>query len=54
MKNEHVFLKEWKKEQTRLLMLIDPSLSKDEIKDYLDEVIDKKLKNRECVLSNNY
>ena len=54
MKNEHVFLKEWKKEQTRLLMLIDPSLSKDEIKDYLDDVIDKKLKNRECVLSNNY
>ena len=54
MKNEHVFLKEWKKDQTRLLMRMDPSLTKDEIKDYLNDVIDKELKNRECVLSNNY
>jgi len=54
MANEHVFLKAWRKEQTELLQLALPDANKEDIKKYLNTVIEKSLVNPECVLSNNY
>ena len=54
MKNEHVFLKQWRKEQLTLMQLALPDEDKEEMKKYLHKVIDDGLVNPDCVMSNNY
>ena len=51
---DHVYLKEWKKEQIRLVKQVHPEYDDDKIKTVLDRLIDKKLKNPTCALNNNY
>lgn len=51
---DHVFLKEWKKEQIKLIQQVHPEYDEDMIKDVLNKLIDKHLKNPECALNNNY
>lgn len=51
---EHVFLKEWKKENIKLLKLVHPDWDEDDIEKKLDKIIDKNLKNPDCALHNNY
>ena len=51
---DHVFLKEWKAEQTRLILQVHPEYDTDKINKTLDKLIDKHLKNPECSLNNNY
>lgn len=49
-----VFLKQWKAQQLQLLKANFPDRSDKEIEKFLDEEIEKNLKNPEGVLSNNY
>ena len=51
---EHVFLKEWKKENIKLLKLVHPDWDENDIEKKLDKIIDKNLKNPDCALHNNY
>ena len=51
---DHVFLKEWKAEQTRLVLQVHPEYDPAKIEKTLDKLIDKHLKNPECSLNNNY
>lgn len=52
--SERIFLKEWKKENIRLIKVVHPDWDEEKINKKLNEIIDKKLKNPECALVNNY
>ena len=53
-KNNHIFIKEWKKKTRKILKQMHPEISKKEINLFLDEIIDTSLKDPECVIDNNY
>jgi DNA polymerase family B len=50
----HIFLKDWKKHQRKIIQTMYPELDKKEIKEFLTEVVDEKLVNPEAKMHNNY
>ena len=52
--SDHIFLKEWKAEQIKLVKQVHPEYSEDKIKKVLNKLIDKRIKNPECAINNNY
>ena len=52
--NDHLFLQEWKDEQIRLVKQVHPEYDDDRIEKVLDRMIDKRLKNPDCAINNNY
>lgn len=50
---EHAFLKDWRKQQTDILLNIFPSLSKDDIHDFLQDIVDERLVDKDAKLHNN-
>lgn len=54
LSKNHKFLKEWKKHYANVFTNIYPELSKKEIKEFLDEIIEERLVNPEAKLHNNY
>lgn len=54
LSKNHKFLKDWKKHYVNVFTNIYPELSKKEIKEFLDEVIEERLVNPEAKLHNNY
>ena len=51
---DHKYLKEWKAEQTKMILQVHPDYSPKRIEKILDKLIDKNLKNPVCALNNNY
>ena len=51
---DYIFIKEWKKENRKLLKRLHPEFSKKEIDDFLDDLIKDRLRNPNCTLNNNY
>ena len=51
---DYILLKKWKKEQYRLIKMVHPEWDDKVIENKLDSIIDKKLKDPECLLHNNY
>lgn len=51
---EHSFIKEWKKENYKILHRMYPEVSKKEINKFLDKEVKKYLKNPDCEIDNNY
>ena len=51
---DHIFIKEWKAEQIKLVKQVHPEYTDAQIEKVLDKMIDKRLKNPECALNNNY
>ena len=49
-----IFLKKWKKENRKVLHQLYPEISKEDINNFLDEIIEKNLKNHSVILDNNY
>ena len=49
-----VLLAEWRADAKRKILLARPEMSEKKIEKYLDEVIEKRFKNPECFLDNNY
>ena len=48
------FLSRWKKENIKMIKLVHPEWDEKKIEKKLDKIIDKKLKNPECALVNDY
>lgn len=51
---DHELLKLWKKDKLDSILLVHPEYDKEKVTDFLDKIIDKKLKNPRCKLHNNY
>lgn len=51
---DYIFIKEWKRENRKMLKRMHPEFSKKEINSFLDEIIEKCLKNPNCMIDNNY
>ena len=51
---DHELLKLWKKDKLDSILLVHPEYDKEKVTDFLDKIIDKKLKNPKCKLHNNY
>lgn len=51
---EYSFIKDWKKENYKILHMMYPEVPKKEIKKFLDKEVKKYLKNPECEIDNNY
>ena len=49
-----VLLAEWKEDAKRKIRLARPEMSEEKIEKYLDKVIEKRFKNPDCFLDNNY
>lgn len=54
LSKNHKFLKKWKKHYVNVFTNIFPELSKKELKEFLDEIIEERLVNPEAKLHNNY
>lgn len=51
---KHIFIKKWKKYNRKILMAMYPSLSKEEINNFLDKQIEENIKNPNATIHNNY
>lgn len=51
---DYILLKKWKKEQLQSIKLVHPEWDDKFIEDKLDKIIDKKLRDPDCILHNNY
>ena len=54
MKADSKFLNNYKKEMTKIMLTIDPSLDKDFVEDVVLDMIKKNVKNPRVILDNNY
>jgi len=52
--DEYIFLKEWKKTNRKILHQLYPEISKKEINEFLDDIINENIKNPRVILDNNY
>jgi len=51
---DYVFLQQWRKTNRKILHQLYPEISKQEINNFLDEIINENLKNHKVILDNNY
>lgn len=50
----HIFVKRWRKKNLKLLSHMYPEVDKREIKKFLNNIIDERLKNPDCNIDNDY
>jgi len=52
--SKYTFIKQWKKENAKILKASYPDVSKKEINEFLDKIIEENLYNPKCVIDNDY